>query len=271
MNWLKSGVSGFLLTATVLLVACGEKPADEKVVPAVTGQAQDNKLHILLRYENDERGIEPYESRMVITDDFIRIDDDENPLNFVLVDRKAAVVYSVVDENDTILVVKKMSVDIKPPMEIKLSEQRLEEDNVPRIDGKKAVQYIFEVNGVVCYQAVVAEGLMPEAASALQEYLSILAGQHAATLQNVPADQITACDISINIFNPGRHLKYGLPVREWDGKSYRRQLVEYDDDYDIPAGLFDLPKEFKRFTIQDMQEGVPIEEAAVLKEAETAK
>ena len=125
-----------------------------------------------------------------------------------------------------------MPVDIESPMEIKLTEQRVEEDDVPRINGKPAIQHVFEANGKLCYLAVVAEGLLPEASEALQQYLDILAGQHASTLKTVPADQVTACDMSMHIFNPGRHLKYGLPIREWDGQSYRRQLIEFDDDYD---------------------------------------
>ena len=147
-----------------------------------------------------------------------------------------------------------MPVDIESPMEIKLTEQRVEEDDVPRINGKPAIQHVFEANGKLCYLAVVAEGLLPEASEALQQYLDILAGQHASTLKTVPADQVTACDMSMHIFNPGRHLKYGLPIREWDGQSYRRQLIEFDDDYEVPPGIFELPKDFGRFNIQDLQE-----------------
>ena len=234
-----------------LLTACGDDSAKESA-PAV-----EKPVNILLRYKIDERGVDPYETTFVITNKFIRIDDDDNPRNFVLIDRKAEVVYSVADENDAILVVNKMPVDLEPPMEIKLSEQKVEEDNVPRIDGKEAIQYVFEANGLFCYQAVVAEGLLPEATKALQQYLGMLAGQHASTMKTVPADQITACDLSMHIFNPGRHLKHGLPVREWDGKSFRRQLIEYDNEYEVPEGIFELPEEFGRFTIQDMLGSAP--------------
>lgn len=262
MKWLKTGS---LLVSLFVLASCGDKP-QEQVSDNGNGQETGQQVSakpfsLLLVYKIDERGIDPYETRMVITNDFMRIDDDDNPRNFVLVDRIKEVVYSVADENDAILVVNKMPVELQPSVEIKLSEQRVEEENVPRISGKKTVQYVFEANGVVCYQAVVAEGLLPEATKALQEYLSILAGQHASTIETVPADQVTACDLSMHIFNPGRHLKHGLPVREWDGKSFRRQLIEFEEDYQVPAGIFDLPEDFGRFTIQDMQnEAAPLAE-----------
>lgn len=253
MKWLK--VSG-LMASLLVMAACGEKPAEQQpeTSDAGTTQSQKKPLSILLRYKIDERGIDPYETSMVITNEFIRIDDDDNPRNFVLVDRQKEVVYSVSDENDAILVVNSMPVELEAPMEIKLGEQRVEEENVPRINGKPTTHYVFEANGKVCYQAVVAEGLLPEATDAITEYLEILAGQHASTLQNVPADQITACDLSMHILHPGRHLKHGLPIREWDNQSYRRQLIEFEEDYAVPAGIFELPADFGRFTIQDMQE-----------------
>lgn len=244
------------MAGLLVVVACGEKPGEQQAASSdtVTEQAQQKPPGIMLRYKIDERGVDPYETTIVISNDFIRVDDDDNPRNFVLVDRKKEVVYSVADENDAILVVNKMPVEIEAPMDIKLGEQRIEEENVPRINGKPTLQYVFEANGKVCYQVVVAEGLLPEATKALAEYLEILAGQHASTLQHVPADQVTACDLSMHILHPGRHLKHGLPIREWDGQSYRRQLIEFEEDYEVPAGIFELPEDFGRFTIQDMQE-----------------
>jgi hypothetical protein len=235
----------------------------EMARPAITVPQAGKPTAIFLRYDVLEPGVEPYQTRMVITDDYMRIDDDDNPRNFILVDRNKEVVYSVSDDNDAILIVPKGPVKLEQAFEIKYSEQRVVEEQAPKIDGKLTARYIFEANGLACYDTIIAEGLLPEATRALTQYLSILAGQHATTLKEVPADVINACDVSMHVFKPGMHLVHGLPISEHDPASgYRRQLIEFEDDYEVDAGLFVLPEEFGRFTISELQSGAAPDQTA---------
>lgn len=258
-----------LVTLVCGLAACGDdspppvtsgtapEPGEAKVVDAAP-VAVTKSRGIFLRYDVFEPNVEPYQTRVVITDEFMRIDDDNDPRNFVLMDRKQNLVYSVSDENDAILIVPHEQVTLERPFPIANSEQRIVENETPMIDGKPIVRYVFEANKQVCYDAVIAEGLLPDAAAAWTQYLRILSGQHALTIQNVPADVITACDLELYIFNPGMHMVHGLPINEVDPNTgYRRQLVEFEDDYEVDPARFVLPEGFGRITINEMRQGKP--------------
>ena len=264
-----------LFFVVVLLSACDETPSKVKEVvtpsaaPAVVidvAKESEKKvvvtpISIRLLYKIEEPNIEPYESRIIITNKYIRLDDNNDGNDFVLVDRAKQIVYSVSDENDAILVVKHQEVTIKSPIEMYQETVRTPEKDSPKIDGRELVHYVFKINGQACQDAMVAEGLMKDAADAISEYRQILAGQHAKTLNITPADLRDTCDMAINIFLPDQYLQFGLPIHERDHTGYQRSLIDFDDAYEPKAALFILPKEFDQFSIDELQ--VPAVEAPV--------
>lgn len=242
-----------VILMAIILVACGDN--NEQAAPnakALQSQVMEKSATAMLLYDVIEPGVDPYQSRVIVTDDFIRLDENNDGNDFVLVDRKKQIVYSVSDDNDAILVVNRQPVEIPAPMEFKLSVDKNQDENAPQIDGKNVVHYVFKVNGEACNDAMIAEGLLLGTTQALSEYRHILAGQHASTLESVPADVRNACDMVSHIFHPDRHLQYGLPVQESDYSGYKRSLADFDDDWTADPKLFVLPKEFGRFTIDEM-------------------
>lgn len=248
---------------SLVLVACGDgkdkpvaptaKAMQEAAVQTVAVQGT-----IMLLYAVSEPGIEPYQSRIIVNDDFIRLDENKDDNNFVLVDRKDKIVYSVAEDNTSILVVKQRPVTIASPVVLNLSFDKNTDKAAPKIDGHVVSLYVFKVNDKACNEATIADSLLPRATKALSEYRIILAGQHASTLGSTPADLRNACDMASHIFHPARHLQYGLPVQEWDLQTgYRRSLVDFDDDWQAKPELFILPKEFERFSIDSMQNPTP--------------
>jgi len=233
--------------------------AEEIAALAEADKAEDvaKPLSIMLLYDVDEPGVDPYQSRMIITEDFIRLDEKNDTNDFVLVDRKKRIVYSVSSDNDAILVVNSAPVKVESPIELKLDMSRTMAEGAPTIDGHILAQYVFIVNNETCQDAMIAEGLLPEATKALSEYRHILSGQHSSTMQHTPADTHNGCDLSMHIFQPDRHLQFGLPINERDRSGYQRSLVDYDDDYEVNTKLFELPGEFGRFTIDDLNAGNP--------------
>ena len=234
-------------------------PTAADIVPSVKSPVEKSPTKILLLYKIQEPGIEPYESRIIITDEYIRLDDNNDGNDFALVNRKNKTVYSVSDENDSILVVKHKPVTLKAPIELHQETIRTPDKNAPTIDDRELVHYIFKVNGEACQDATIAEGLLLEATSAIAEYRQILAGQHAMTFKSTPADLQNACDMAMHIFQPDRYLKFGLPVDERDYTGYQRSLIDFDDEYEVNPALFILPAEYKQFTIDELQ--APAEEA----------
>ncbi|MCK4742791.1 MAG: membrane lipoprotein lipid attachment site-containing protein [Sulfuriflexus sp.] len=251
-----------LIFIITMLSACEQQVADAPEVKAPSAEdialatkpaTKKASTRIALVYRVQEPGVDPYESRIIVTDEFIRLDDNNDGREFVLVNRKDKIVYSVSEANDNILVVKHRPVDLKSPIELYPEIVRKPDENAPQIDGRDLVHYVFKINGEACQDATIAEGLLTEATTAIAEYRQILAGQHAITFQSTPADLQNACDMSMHIFQPDRYLKFGLPIEERDYTGYQRSLIDFDDDYEVNPALFILPAEFEQFSIDELQ------------------
>jgi len=251
-----------LIFIIAMLSACEQQVSDKPAVKAPSAEditlatkpvIEKTPIKILLVYQVQEPGVDPYKSRIIVTDKFIRLDDNNDGRDFVLVNRADKIVYSVSEDNDSILVVKHRPVDMKSPIELFPETVRKPDENAPKIDGRDLVHYIFKINGEACQDATIAEGLLTEATEAIAEYRQILAGQHATTFKSTPADLQNACDMAMHIFQPDRYLKFGLPVEERDYTGYQRSLIDFDDDYEVNPALFILPTEFEQFSIDELQ------------------
>lgn len=261
-----------LTLLAILLSACDQSPTETKTVVAPPAASEIATLtekekpknkqastSIVLLYKVEEPNVDPYESRIIITDKYIRLDDNDDGNDFVLVDRAKEIVYSVSDDNDSILVVKHQPVTIKSPVELTSDTVRTPDKNSPKIDDRELVHYVFKVNGEACQDAMIAEGLLTNATAAIAEYRRILAGQHAKTFNSTPADLRNTCDMALHIFQPDRYLQFGLPVHERDHTGYQRSLIDFDDAYEPKPELFVLPQEFDQFSLDELQ--APAEEA----------
>ena len=243
-----------MLAALLMLSACEKKATDKPV----TEQMPDNPkpVSMMLQYTIEEPGLDPYPSRVIITNDFMRIDDGPGSDSYVLFDRKKQVVYSVSSDNGAILVVNKRDLPTKPPLEIHDSVRVMEEKNMPELEGKKAKHYYFDTDGVNCYEAFIVQDFLPEAARAYTDYRRVLAGDHAFTMSRVPKEELHPCDLSMNIFSSGRLFKQGLPIYERGPNGYVKSLTNYELDFKTNDAMFTLPKDYGRFTIEDMQKGL---------------
>jgi hypothetical protein len=106
---------------------------------------------------------------------------------------------------------------------------------------------------VNCYQAFIVKDLLPEAIEAYKEYRLILAGDHAFTMDRIPADVLEPCDLSMNIFSSTRLYDKGLPIHERGPHGYVKTLVNYEMDFKTSDAIFKLPEGYGRFTIEDMR------------------
>lgn len=57
----------------------------------------------------------------------------------------------------------------------------------------------------------------------------------------------------INVFLPSRYLDYGLPIWHEDMRGARRRLVDYKTDVKVEPGLFELPQDYTRFSIDELR------------------
>lgn len=215
---------------------------------------QEPKNQMLLFLENEE-GIDPYMTRIIITPEFMRFDEGDQSKSFLLVDRKNKVAHSVNHDLKTIMRVTTQDVKVTPPMELNYTVNELDDlQDAPAINDSKPRHRQLLTNGEVCLDVISVEGLMPEAVAALREYHRILASDSAVTFNVMPADMHEPCSISMSTFAPTRHLEYGFPIQEWK-PGYTRSLENYDADYEYNPALLTLPGDYFSYSVQDYREG----------------
>jgi len=206
----------------------------------------------LVLFQDQEPDIQPYLTRVIVTDDFMRIDDGHAASDFVLFDRKQQAVYSVAHDDQAILVVHAKPVTAKSPIALTLDAHRVDHPDAPAIGGKTPVQYDLLVNGKVCSHVVAVPGLLEPTLAAMREFRRALSGQHAENLPKTPVDMLDPCFLADDVFHPGRVLQYGFPLRLWGADGKKRSLMDFKTDFKVDPKLFVLPKGYQHEEIGKM-------------------
>jgi hypothetical protein len=249
----------------VLLVACAGQEAK-------TSTEKEEKPSQVTQDENTEKGIkgtllifaeresasdkESFTTRIFVSDEYLHMSNSYSPADFVLLNRSEQTIYNVNRDDKSIFVIKNKPYDMKPPIDINYEVKSQPSNAIPKIDGRQATHYRFYANDKHCYDSVVlGDDFLPDVLAAMREFRQVLAGEHAATVNKIPLDMLDACDLSLNVFHATKHMEHGFPIREWDRKGYQRFLVDYRQDVSVPKEIFDLPKDFTQYTLEDMQSG----------------
>ena len=222
--------------------------------------ANKEEADTLVLFMEQESGVDPYQTRMIITKNFIRIDDGEGSESFVLFDRVKKVVYSTNPDEKTIMAVHEKKLKkgqvFEPPFKLTHSVKEMPEmKDAPNLNGKSAKHYQLITNDKTCYNVVAVKGLMPHVVSALTEFHKHMATDSIVTFNNMPADMHDACDMSMTTFKPARQFEFGFPIQEWGKREYMRSLVDYDTNYKADPKLFVFPEGYQHYTVQELREG----------------
>ena len=222
---------------------------------SLAASAENDRSAQLLVYRVTEPAGEPYISRILVTEDFLRMDQGQEDDGFILLDRKQEVIYSVNGDDRTILQLDPERGERTLPPGMQLQARIIKGQEMPTLPGRKTEYWGFYVNGELCRSAVVAPELMPGAVRAYGEYLELLAFQHYATQAEVPAELQDSCDQAVYIFEPLAVLIKGLPLREW-GKQGVWELIDYREEFKVSSTGFVLPEDFQRIPLRERQEGL---------------
>lgn len=207
-------------------------------------------------FTEQEAGTEPYQTRLIVTKDFMRFDDGEGSVDFVLFDRKKNIIYSTNSDDKSVMSIAEKHNEVKPPFELKHSVKNLGLlKDAPKIQGKTPVHYQFITNDEICYEVVAVKGLLPGVVEAMKAFHKILESDSKMTFHTIPADMHDACDMSMSTFAAARHLEYGFPIQEWTPDGTGRALIDFDDKFEADKKLFELPENYRQFSVQDFREG----------------
>jgi hypothetical protein len=206
----------------------------------------------VLYFIEQEPGVDPYRTRMIVTAGFLRMDEGQDSQDFLLFDRADGSIYSVSSAEKQVLVIRPRPVELKPPAKF---THRVVTDPAafPAIEGRKVTHYELLTNDQRCFDLYAADGLLPGAVVALREYRLILAGQQALTAAMTPPEMQSPCDLANNVFLPVRHLEHGFPVRLVDITGRTTELVDYKTDFRVTADMLKLPAEYKRLTLEELR------------------
>lgn len=225
--------SGMLLS---MLASCSKPPATATMLDLVEHEPGNDSSH----------------TRMIVTADFVRMDSGSNNDGFILFDRKNKTTYSISLVDKQILVIQLLPVTIEAPTKF-VHQAVTDKASLPAIGGHAVAHYQLFTNKDRCYDLYAAAGLLPDVVAALREYYESLAGQHAAATAFMPKELQTACDLANNVFLPARQLVYGFPVRLTDAAGKTTELVNYDTNYSVKPELLQLPADYKRVVLGDLQ------------------
>lgn len=222
--------------------------------------AKKEHADTLVLFMEQESGGDPFQTRMIITKDYMRIDDGEGTASFVLYDRNKKIVYNTNPDEKTVMAVyeKKLKSGqvFEPPFKLahSVNEMPVMKD-APTIAGERAKYYQLITNDKSCYEVIAIKGLMPNVVEALTDFHNHMASDSMTTFNNIPADLHEACDMTLTTFKPVRQFEFGFPIQEWDKQGYMRSLVDYDINYVADPKLFVLPEGYKHYTVQELREG----------------
>lgn len=221
---------------------------------ATSPPAGATAIYLIEREPDDE----PTRTRMIVTSQYLRIDGGQVASNFLLYDRAARTIYNVSVDDKLVLVIPPQA--IAPAGRAFAHQIERESADVPAVGGKTVRHYRLLTDSELCYDLYAADGLLPEAVTALREYRQSLAGEHAQALIYTPQELQTPCDLANNVYLPARHLAHGFPIRleertgRFRGEVRTTELADYEEGFVADAALFQLPAGYRQMTIQELRE-----------------
>jgi hypothetical protein len=199
----------------------------------------------LLVYKVWEQGMGNYTSRVLVTPQFVRLDEGEGTLDYTLFDREQNIIYNISSEDRTALVIDPPVAELQRPEDLRLDQRVTADPQAPRIGGLAPQNVTLLVNGGVCREMVTVPGLLPEAMAGLRDLQQVLARVQAVTLGAMPPGMVSSCDLADDVHAALRPLDHGLPIQERTERR-SRSLVDFDPAYVVEEGVLAIPADYAR-------------------------
>lgn len=214
---------------------------------AISAQAQNAAL---LVYEVREMGVDPYISRVLVTDTHVRMDEGAGSTGYTLFDRQQATIFNVSQDDRSVLVIAPTAAAVKT--EIVVLDEKVNADaDAPKVAGVTPMAVQLLANGEVCQQLVVLPGIMPAALAGLKDLRATLAKVQAASSNQGESLLESACDIASYSQAPLRLYKHGLPLQERSAQR-SQMLVDFAAQHEVDAQLFVVPADYRRIYLPGM-------------------
>ncbi len=196
--------------------------------------------------EHVEPGIESYQSRLLVSDRFLRMDDGQDQDDFILFDLQTQQTHSVNHETKLLIKLKPAPArQVQFKLDYQVTMKPLQD--APAIAGQQPTEYQFFANGQLCRLSINASALLPRATRALAQYEQQIAERNKLSIEQVPASVKTRCYLANNILHSVDYLQGGFPLMVMDHKGRQKRLLEFSK-VKKPAAIFSLPDNYRQFT-----------------------
>jgi len=209
------------------------------------GESGAGKGDLIVVYEDSEPGVDAYQTRLLVNEKFLRMDDGVDDSSYTLLDRQKKIVYSVSHANQTVLKIVTKKTSDRVERKLVMDATKIEDGAMPEVGGKKPNHYQLTVNGNICANVIAVKGLHKELVQALGEFKRVLVGTHIANMTNTPKELQNECFLAHNIVSPSRTLQFGLPIFEEDISGKRRLLIDYKVNANTNETLYKLPEKYR--------------------------
>lgn len=205
----------------------------------------------LLVYQVNEEGVDPYISRILVTDNFVRLDEGASSDGYTLFDRKKGVIYNISLTDQSVLEIAPALQEIPEHKGLILTQRDEVDAQAPKVAGVQPHNVELLANGETCTQLVALPGLMPEAVKALMAFKAVLARVQAAGAASRPMDLQGPCDLAVNVHGATRVYEHGLPLMERDA-GRTQHLADFSDAHAVDEKLFTIPEGFNRILMPQL-------------------
>jgi hypothetical protein len=200
----------------------------------------------LLVYQVERPGEEPYINRLLISEQFLRLDQGEADAGFILYEREKQIIYSVNPAESSILVIDPVANQDRETAEPEIELVSEEKDDVPSVGGVDPVYWRMMVNGSSCREAFVLPSTLSSGLAVYGDYLRLLSVQQGVALQALPEAFQDACDNAVHVYAADAFVQKGLPLKIWDNKGYSEALLDFKQDFKLDSEQFILPENYQQ-------------------------
>lgn len=232
-------IFSILLIALPLATVAAGKQSDKNLQPVYQ-----------LEYLEREQGVDEYESTMLVSDRYIRVDQTGEGDGYIIYDDKKKTIYSVSHTDKSVLVINQHKFSAKDSP-VKHEVEYLPLSDAPEISNHVVFNYRVYVSGdeaATCTEIQLAENLLPKVTRILKNYQMVISGQQVKLTDNKITELQTPCYYIDQIYNTGAYYDKGLPVQEWHSNERSRILTSYKET-SVTRDKFTIPEDYRQFSI----------------------
>ena len=204
-----------------------------------------------LTYLEREPGIDDYEVTMLVSDRYIRIDQEGEDNGYIVYDDSDRIIYSVSHHDKSVLVIKQ-HVFTEDKLPVKYQVEYLQLADAPTVSGNDIYNYRVYTgqgkNEETCTEIQLVENLLPAVRQRLKNYQVVVSGQQVKMTDNKLNDMQTACYFVDQIYNNGAYYEKGLPIQEWHSNERFKILSSYKE-VEVSPGKFIVPEKYRQFSV----------------------